>query len=267
MTSTARKNKPDEPARGAKLALVSDRDLPVENLRALGREELLAIYDAAAEVIECVAALAGKGKNPVTAALAGSPAVEEWAHFPPGDIVDRNTHSQFYYHAHAAEERADGEHGHFHTFVRPKKLFPDLALLAVADDAASTPQDAWVAHLAGISTDASGNLIRLFTTNRWVTGEVWYGAEDAVGMLDRFDITADKPSSELNRWVSAVIRMFRPQIAALLRKRDETVAHWQAAHPDRDVFEDRDLQVTSELTVDFLAHIRAIEAALAKTPA
>ena len=43
---------------------------------------------------------------------------------------------------------------------------------------------------------------------------------------------------------------------------------WRAgrsAHPDRDVFEDRELQVTSEMTVDFLAHIRAIEAALAKT--
>ena len=121
-----------------------------------------------------------KGKNPVTEALDGAGAVEEWAHFPAGDVIDPATHSQFYYHAHAAEERAGGEHGHFHTFVRPKLLFPDLAPVALADNAACVPETAWVAHLAGISTDASGNLIRLFTTNRWVTDEVWYDADAVI---------------------------------------------------------------------------------------
>ncbi len=108
-----------------------------------------------------------------------------------------------------------------------------------------------------------GKPIRLFTTNRWVTDEVWYGADDVIAMLDSFDMTVERPSYDLNRWVSAVIRMFRPQIADLLRARDETVARWQVAHPERDVFEDRDLQITSEIDVDVLGQIRAIEAALA----
>lgn len=267
MTSAALNKESDKPAKAAKLTLVSDRTFSADGLRTLGRDELLAMYDAAAEVIVCLAALAKKGKNPVTEAIGDAAAIEEWAHFPPGDTIDAGTHSQYYYHAHAAEERASGEHGHFHTFVRPRKLFPDLEPAALADNAASIPESNWVTHLAGISTDATGYPIRLFTTNRWVTDEAWYGADAAIAMLDRFDITAGQPSPELNRWVAAVMRMFRPQIAGLLRARDEAVARWQVAHPDRDVYEDRELQVTSELAVDFLAHIRAIEAALASAKA
>jgi hypothetical protein len=251
-----------------KLSVVADtyNDL-LDRLRGLKRDELLAMYDAAAEVTECLATLADAGRNPVTEVIGGAEAVEEWAHFPPGDVVDPSTHSQFYYHAHAAAERIDDEHGHFHTFVRPTKLFPKLLPVALPDGATSGQDASGVTHLVGISTDATGRLLRLFTTNRWVTDEKWYGADDAIRMLDRFDMTVEQPSRELNRWVSAVVRMYRPQIEDLLRARDAAVARHQAAHPGRDVFEDRALQVTSEIPIDYLAQVRAIESALAATPA
>jgi hypothetical protein len=67
-------------------------------------------------------------------------------------------------------------------------------------------------------------VIRLFTTNRWVTGEVWYDADSVIRMLDRFDITAEEPLRDLNRWVTMVITMFRPQIVALIRSRDARIA-------------------------------------------
>ena len=241
----------------------ADAQALFETLRSLPRAELLGLYDAALEAIESMTALADAGKNPVTAVLGGAEAVEEWAHLPPGDVIDRSTHSQYYYHAHAAAARVPGEHGHFHTFVRPRALFAELQS-AQTDDA---PQEADpFTHLIGISTDASGQLIRLFTTNRWVTGEQWYPADDVIGMLERFDIAIEQPSPGLNRWVSAIVRLFRPQIVDLIRARDETIARWRASHPDRDVFEDRDLQVTSEIPVDFLAHVRTIEAAVAGLP-
>lgn len=219
-----------------------------QHLQDLRRSELRGLYDAAAKAIECAAALADAGKNPVTEVLGGAREVEEWAHFPAGDVIDPDTQSRFYYHAHALKERAAGEHGHFHTFVH----------------ADSTHADA-VTHLIGISADASGRLIRLFTTNRWVTGEVWQEADSAIRLLDRFDITVAAPSRELNRWISAIVRLFRPQIVDLIRARDTTIAQWRAAHPGRDVFEDRELQVTSEMPVDFLAQVSAVEAALART--
>jgi hypothetical protein len=221
----------------------------VERLREIAADELQAMYEAAAEATKCLAALAQAGKNPVTEAIDGADMVGEWAHFPQGDVIDNETRSQYYYHAHAAEERVEGEHGHFHTFVRHDG--------ATADD--DKPR---VTHLVGISTDASGRLIRLFTTNRWVTDEIWSDADNVIGMLDRFDITVDKPSPELNRWVSATLRMFRPQIVDLINARDARIAQFKAAHPDSDVYEDRALQVTSEIPVDFLAQIRAIETAL-----
>jgi hypothetical protein len=244
-----------------------NNDALVARLRQLPRDELQALYDAAAEAIACAATLAENGTNPVTEALSGAEVVEEWAHFPAGDVVDPDTHSQFYYHAHAAEERSAGEHGHFHTFVRPKQLCPDLAPVAVPDGIDADDAAAWIAHLVGISTDASGRVIRLFTTNRWVTGEVWYHAGAVIQMLGRIDMTGEQPSRDLNRWVTAVIRMFRPQIEDLIRVRDASVAQFQQAHPQSDAYEDRALQVTSEVPVDFLTQIRAIEAALDLLPA
>lgn len=238
----------------------------VERLRHLGRGELLGLYDAALEAITCLDALAKAGKNPVTKVLGDAPVVNEWAHFPRGDVTDPSTCSQYYYHAHAAEERVSGEHGHFHTFVRPKTLVPELRQAAPADATISEPDATSVTHLIGIATDALGRPIRLFTTNRWVTGEVWHNAEDVIGMLDRFDMTVGQPSHELNRWVTAIVRLFRPQIVDLIRARDEAIAQWQVAHPKCDVFEDRDLQVTSQIAIDFLAQVRAIEAALASGP-
>ena len=243
------------------VAGAADQARLVERLNRLPRAELKAMYAAAAEAVECMRALADSGTNPVTEVLQGETVIEEWAHFPRGDVFDPRTHSQYYYHAHAAHERVAGEHGHFHTFVRPKRLFPEIEPSAVS---ATNPDDqtAWIAHLVGVSTDASGRPIRLFTTNRWVTDEVWYGGDDVIRMIDRFDITVDAPSPGLNRWLTAVVRMFRPQVIDLIHARDAALAGYRATHPQRDVFEDRALQVISEIPVDLLAQIAAIEAAV-----
>jgi len=221
-----------------------------QSLRGLPRSELLAMYTAAGEATACLAAMAGRGINPTTEAINGAPAVEEWAHFPPSDTVDPTTYSRVYYHAHSADERVPGEHGHFHTFVH------------TVDADGKIDAHSPFAHLIGISTDAAGNLIRLFTVNRWVTDETWFDAEIVCSLLDRFHLTNTESSSDLNRWVQAIMRMFRPQIEHLIRSRDTAVAAFHAAHPDKDVLENRALRVPSEMPVDFLAQIRAIELAL-----
>ena len=56
----------------------------------------------------------------------------------------------------------------------------------------------------------------LFTTNRWVTGETWYPAGDVAAMLDRFALGDGRPSPLLNRWVTAMLGLYRPQIAELV---------------------------------------------------
>ena len=77
-------------------------------------------------------------------------------------------------------------------------------------------------------------------------------------MLDGFLIDHAQPSWPVNRWVSGMMVLFRPQIEELIRKRDIAVASWQEAHPDRDVYEDRELEVTSTENVTVVDQIRAI---------
>ncbi|HEX7970131.1 MAG TPA: hypothetical protein VF502_18040, partial [Stellaceae bacterium] len=120
-----------------------------------------------------------------------------------------------------------------------------------------------VSHLIGIGLDAGGAPLRLFTTNRWVTGETWYAAADVVAMLDRFAVDLARPSWPLNRWISALFRLFKPQMAALIQERDEAVMSWRRRHRGKvHVFEDRRLEITSALDIDIEDQIRRVTLAL-----
>ncbi len=45
--------------------------------------------------------------------------------------------------------------------------------------------------MIGIAMSPAGVPIRLFTTNRWVTGETLYAADDVITLLDRFLMDSD----------------------------------------------------------------------------
>ena len=217
---------------------------------------------AADAVEECRRVLERGGGNLVADVLRGQGEFTRWTHYPKGDVYDRETHAQYYYHAHPSNLRG-GEHGHFHTFVRAGKL-PGAAAPAPLPDAVERPVagDA-LCHLAAISMDRRGRATRLFTTNRWVTGESWYAAEGAIALLDRFAIGHAVPSWPVNLWVGAMIRLFRPQIEWLLRERDAAMRVWEAGNPDSSVpvWEDRKLEVTSVLDISVSAQVRLARAA------
>jgi hypothetical protein len=109
--------------------------------------------------------------------------------------------------------------------------------------------------------DSYGFPIGLFATNRWVTGETWYRCEDVVLMLDRFAVDHAFPSWPVNRWITAMLVLFRPHIEVLLRHRDTVIALWQQGAPDDDVFENRDLETTGYLPIDVEAWLREVSAA------
>lgn len=89
----------------------------------------------------------------------------------------------------------------------------------------------------------------MFCVNRWVTDESWYPANAVITMLDGFAIDHAFPNWAVNRWLTALLRLYRPQIEALIRHRDQVIAAWQQAHPDCDVFEDRALEMTAYLPI------------------
>ncbi|HYB11560.1 MAG TPA: hypothetical protein VEJ16_18020 [Alphaproteobacteria bacterium] len=215
------------------------------------RADLSAMAEAGQEVERCRRVLAKSGDNIVAEVLRAQGTFYEWTHYPQGDVYDFESHAQYYYHAHPAGERP-GEHGHFHAFLRQKGMPKGVRPALVRGFVPPPEPDEALGHLVAISMDNRGNPVQLFTTNRWVTGEVWYAARDVIAMLDRFEIELAQPSWPVNRWITAMVRFFRPQIELLLLERDRAVAEWQRRHPNVDVFEDRRLEVASavEIAVD-----------------
>ncbi|MDP3338105.1 MAG: hypothetical protein Q8S51_15090, partial [Rhodoferax sp.] len=70
------------------------------------------------------------------------------------------------------------------------------------------------------------------------------------------------PSWPVNRWISAMFVLFRPQMRQLLSQRDATVAQWAAQHPGTDVFEDRALDITSWVAISVAGQISSVDALL-----
>jgi hypothetical protein len=248
----------------------------------LSHAELQVMAEAAREIAEIGRVLGKTGDTVLAEALRGAGTFYEWHHYPPGDVYDAESHGQFFYHAHPPSERRGGEHGHFHCFLRPRGMpagtvplmLPELAIA----DAPAAPADPLLApvaqpnqggnndklsHLVAIAMDASGNPIRLFTTNRWVTGETWYAAEDVIRMLSAFEIGHARPSWPLNRWLSAMFRLFRVEMAELLLQRDAAVMNWRRRRRGKvHVFEDRRLEVTSAADISLAHQQEQIDAAL-----
>ncbi len=231
-------------------------------LGQLSRERLEDMAAAGAEIVECYRLLRKTDGNVVGELLRGHGEFYEWDHYPPGDVYDNETHSQYYYHAHPVELRG-GEHGHFHTFLRPKGMPDGIVPAALADFSPPSGDNDALSHLIGISMDSHGYPIGLFSTNRWVTGEVWYTAGDVITMLDCFDMDLAYPSLPVNTWVTAMLRLFRPTVERLVVSRDAAVADWQARHHDVNVYEDRNLEITAYADIDVAGQIKAVAQALA----
>jgi hypothetical protein len=237
----------------------------------VSRAEIEQMTSAGAVIRDCRRELAARDANLLSEVTAGTAALSEWRHYPEGEAYDPKSHSQYFFHAHPATGRPAAEQGHFHTFLRAEGMPIGIAPLllpelAVADVPALPPQAPplkrgsrdEVSHLIAIAIDLRGEPIRLFTTNRWVTGEAWYRADDVIRMLDRFAIAAEEPSAVLNRWIGAMMGLFRPQIAALLRARDDTVMAWRRRRRTH-VFEDPRLEVTSSLDIELDAQLAFVD--------
>jgi len=184
---------------------------------------------AAQEAAYCERLLAKSGENVLRETLRDAP-VTAWEHYPPGDVFDPDSGGQWYYHCHLPPAD-DIEHGHFHCFVRP--------------EGAKGP----VHHLIAVGVDAYGKLHRLFTVNQWVVGDTWLDAEPTIALVPRFDMQLAKPGYLVNRWLTAVITQYQPEIEALIRERDAVIAKHAGAGDVTAARDDRALEVTSSLVI------------------
>jgi hypothetical protein len=185
---------------------------------------------AAQEALFCETILAKTGDNVLLETLRGAPSVTAWEHYPKGDVFDRDSGAQWYYHCHDPNPGAI-EHGHFHCFLRP--------------DGPSGP----IHHLVAVGVDPYGKLIRLFTVNQWVVGDSWLDADATIPLLERFDAQVGRPNYLVNRWLTAILGLYHDEIAKLVTERDAALAT-QTPPDGTPAREDRALEVTSELAVD-----------------
>ncbi len=244
--------------------------MAVNYLADLGVEELAKMVVAGEQIRECYRVLRKGNTNVVAEVLKGQGDFFEWDHYPKGDVYDRETCSQYYYHAHPPETRVaiyGPENGHFHTFVRPKGMPKGIRPAPVSDYKKLDAPNDELTHLIGVSMDRQGYPIRLFTTNRWVTGETWYACEDVLRIMDVFEMDHAYPSWPVNIWITGMVRLFRPQISSLINQRDEAVADWVREKPDASPYEDRELEITSFLDVSVDKQLAAVRRALGKSQA
>jgi len=235
----------------------------VPELSSLPLVQLQAMQHAGLEIMECYRVLKKAGMNIVGEVLRDTlnkgETFYEYNHYPDDDVYDRESHAQYYYHAHRGEV---GEHGHFHCFLRPKGMPTGVAPIAYSSSDPWPLGDEALSHLLAIAMDSYGYPTGLFTTNRWVTAEAWYPADQVIRMLDHFAINHAFPSWPVNRWITAIFVLYRPHIEALLKQRDEIIWSWATTHPDKDVFEDRKLDITSQIEISVENTLHEVEQAI-----
>ncbi len=182
-----------------------------------------------------------------------------WTHYPVGDVFDTQSRCQYYYHSHPESERPGWEHGHLHLFHRPDPALPETPEPLLAEGLSHMPGQTRplpppkdrVAHLAALGLNAEGKPLRWFTTNAWVTGETWYASRDVSRWLAPFQVVGNRPSPEVNRWITCMVRLHVPWLIRLLQERDRCLGAL-ALQPLRQkpVLDDQSIEVASELPVD-----------------
>lgn len=205
---------------------------------------------AAADLIAATIEIAASGRT-LMRRVVPEDGFRVWDHYPPDDAVDRTTGARWFYHAHPPEERGEGEHGHFHLFLN-REAFGDQD--AIAAPAAPAPNDARVVHIAAMAIDFAGLPTQLFTVNRWVTDEWLFSGQEILAELGGFDLTHANGDPLVNRWLTAAVATFEPEIAHILAERDRAIAGVPPAF-----FEDREAEILSSIPIDLQSCVTQLD--------
>ena len=192
--------------------------------------------------------MAEEGVSLIPRVVSGDAPFTQWTHYPSGDAISPKTKSRWFYHAHPPEQRAEGEHGHFHIFL-PLDMFKGIKPLAEPNPDAfpsgkkRAKLPAKVVHIGALAFDTDGMPSYWFTANRWVTDEYLLPADAIIKRLHRFNVDDASGDAIVNQWITAAVESFPETIADLLLKRDTVLA-------DQD-YEDTAVEITARADFDF----------------
>ncbi len=162
---------------------------------------------------------------------------DEFIHFPSEDVVDSNTGSQYFLHRHSSELIEDSIHVHYFKRWRPIGLNLPLG-------------DTITTHLAALEFDCLGNPLGWFTVNQWVVADYWQPARDTINLFKDWKInSADDGRGEsinpkCHEWLEAYMKLsLHNDIYELLVDRDEKLDALVECNPDKNVFENREIEI------------------------
>lgn len=217
---------------------------------------------AGEQLLACYAQLAAGTAHLLDGLVEGRPLVH-WEHYPAEDAIDRETGYQYFYHCHAPGRRRGGaEHGHFHLFARldsgRHRLDQRREARFLAACGSAVEEDYVLAHLIAIGLDQKGVPRSVFTVNQWVTGDRLLSAPAVLRALAGFELrTAGDPL--VNRWLAALLVLFRPQIENVLAARDRKLRAAAHTRRCRPVLQDHRVEVLSTVAVDIDAQLDALD--------
>lgn len=212
---------------------------------------------AAHTVIETITRMA-REQRPLMLRVVPQDEVNFWKHYPPKDARDKFCRSRWYYHVHAAGGRDEDEHGHFHLFLHRTQLPEGL------EPKVWPPQGedakAHVTHLIGLSIDKIGIPRAWFTVNRFVTNEFLFPADVMIDHLADFNVDHTAEDDCVNRFVTAMVALYREEIAQLLRERDERQAELVAEFGEEAAYEKASkVEVLSQIPIDLDAKLGSLD--------
>ena len=212
--------------------------------------------EAAQIVIETITTMAGEGR-PLMKRVLPDEDVHFWEHYPKKDARDRDTKSRWYYHVHAPGQRDADEHGHFHLFLHrtqlPKGLEPQV-WPPQGEDA-----KAHVTHIAGLSINHQGIPRAWFMTNRFVTNEFLYPADVMIDHLPDYMVDNTAEDDQVNQFLTAMVALYRNEIAELLHQRDKALIELVKEHGDAAFEKASGVEVLAQIPIDLDAKIETID--------
>jgi len=218
---------------------------------------LMNAEQAAYTVIETITQMAQEQKPLMLRVLPESGESHFWKHYPKGDARDAETKSRWYYHVHAPGSRDEGEHGHFHLFLHRTQLPEGL------EPKVWPPQGedckAHVTHMVGLSIDTVGIPRAWFTVNRFVTNEFLYPADVMIDHIRDFNVDKTKEDDLVNRFVTAMVALYREEIADLLKQRDVRHEKLVAEFGEQGYEKECGIEVLSQIPIDLDAKISSLD--------
>lgn len=199
--------------------------------------------DAAESLVTCLLEMAEAETNPVLLVIDPDLPLEENKKYPADLLQFNHTGWRAYYHCHpanrAGNHRFQGEHGHFHIFVRTQDK-----------------PEKW-SHLVALSMNNMGQPLGWFTVNHWVTGESWVDSEILSNYLqtipyDQLEHQKLNTFNIVERWLLALLAVSREQVKVVLHERDKILQQKEQNLAESNIKQDKGVYLLSEMPINLL---------------